>query len=146
MSSRVRCRNTPKIYDVKSKDSYKICNQVVVHLLEGMCELALSDWYKFSKLRLRLNLYCMLIELNKTFKICRRNFKLYNFELEYGFCSLFCFCLFPCIPIWLGIQQKLTILPWLETVRYVLINGMNSLMEFLISLTVHINGNFTIWL
>ena len=25
------------------------------------------------------------------FKVCRRNFKLYNFELECGFCNLICF-------------------------------------------------------
>ena len=25
------------------------------------------------------------------FKVCRKNFKLHNFELECGFCSLICF-------------------------------------------------------
>ena len=31
------------------------------------------------------------IEFNKMFQVRRRNFKLYNFELECGFCSLICF-------------------------------------------------------
>ena len=38
-SGREMCRNTPKIYDIKSKDIYKVCTQVDVPLLKGMYEL-----------------------------------------------------------------------------------------------------------
>ena len=52
------------------------------------------------------------IELNKMFKVYRSNFKLYNFDCAALFASLF-----PCLPMWLEIQQKLIILP-IITVQY----------------------------
>ena len=36
---RAMCRNTPKMYDLKSRDNHKICTQVAVPLLKGMHEL-----------------------------------------------------------------------------------------------------------
>ena len=39
---RMRCQDTPKIYDVKSKDNQKICTKVVVHLVQGMYVLTLN--------------------------------------------------------------------------------------------------------
>ena len=75
---RVRCQDTSKMHDVKSKDNHKICTQVVVHLLKGMYELTLNlpsrflktieaYGYKFTTLRrsrnfifrLNLNFYCV---------------------------------------------------------------------------------------
>ena len=86
-----------------SKDNHKICTQVV-HLLKGMFwvniewPIRILEITTFS-LRLKLNyMVCWLyfevpkylpkrvyIEFNEIFKVCRRNCKLYNFELERGF-------------------------------------------------------------
>ena len=54
------CRNTPKIYDVKSKDNHNICTQVVGQVGVN-CELTIRilDITTLS-LRLRLKLYGML--------------------------------------------------------------------------------------
>ena len=51
------------------------------------------------------------------FKVCGRNFKLYNFEVECVFCSLSA-SLFPWIPIWLGIIQKMTIFTLIRCIIY----------------------------
>ena len=50
------------------------------------------------------------IEFNKGFKVCRKfvvNFTISKSSADFASLSV---SLFPCIPIWLGIQQKLTIL------------------------------------